>query len=76
MLRCLLLLSFLLVDHLAWGQPTVPYGHNPKAGPYATLRGVKLYYETYGRGAPLLLLHGNGGSSQDFQNTIPDFAQR
>ncbi|RYU76102.1 alpha/beta hydrolase [Hymenobacter persicinus] len=75
-MRCLLLLSFLLVGPLAWGQPPVPYGHNPKAGHYATLRGVKLYYETYGTGAPLLLLHGNGGSSQDFQQTIPYFAKR
>jgi pimeloyl-ACP methyl ester carboxylesterase len=24
--------------------------------------GVTLYYETYGQGEPLLLVHGNGGS--------------
>ena len=31
--------------------------------PHATAPdGVKLYYETYGQGTPLLLVHGNGGS--------------
>ncbi|RSK36100.1 alpha/beta fold hydrolase [Hymenobacter metallilatus] len=77
MLRaCLLLLPFLLTSQLALGQQAIPYGHNPAAGKYATVRGLKLYYETYGTGAPLLLLHGNGGSSQDFAKTIPYFAKK
>ena len=25
------------------------------------VNGIKLYYETYGSGTPLLLIHGNGG---------------
>lgn len=69
---CFLLL---LLSRLAAGQ-TVPYGHNPAAGHYATVRGIKLYYETYGAGPPLLLLHGNGGSSQEFGRNIPYFARR
>lgn len=73
--RSFLLLTFLLFTQLALGQ-VAPYGNNPAAGKYATVRGVKLYYETYGAGAPLLLLHGNGGSSKDFQKTIPYFAKR
>jgi len=59
---------------LAAGQ-TVPYGHNPAAGHYQAVGGVRLYYETYGAGPPLLLIHGNGGSIQDFKQTIPYFAQ-
>ena len=35
------------------------YGHNPKAGHYANVRGFKMYYEIYGNGEPLLLIHGN-----------------
>lgn len=73
--RLLLLLTLFLVTRLALGQ-VVPYGNNPAAGKYAAVRGVKLYYETYGAGAPLLLLHGNGGSSKAFQKTIPYFAKR
>lgn len=32
------------------------------AGHFATVNGIKLYYETYGSGPVLLLMHGNGGS--------------
>ena len=52
------------------------YGHNPKAGRYATIRGFKMYYEIYGKGEPLLLIHGNTGSINHFTMQIPYFAQR
>lgn len=62
------------------GQPTVaqpiPYGHNPAAGHYQLVRGVKLYYETYGKGPPLLLIHGNGDNISAWAKNIPYFAQR
>ncbi len=41
---------------------SVPYGINQEAGNYADVNGIKLYYEIYGKGEPLVLLHGNGGS--------------
>ena len=37
------------------------YGSNSDRGAYAQINGVRIYYERYGRGAPILLLHG--GSS-------------
>jgi pimeloyl-ACP methyl ester carboxylesterase len=40
----------------------IPYGNNPIAGKYLKINGITLYYETYGDGEPLLLIHGNGGS--------------
>ena len=40
----------------------IPYGANKDAGATFVHDGVKLYYETYGQGDPLLLVHGNGGS--------------
>lgn len=49
------------------------YGSNAKAGNYFDNRGFKMYYETYGTGAPLLIIHGNGGSIKDFTNQIPFF---
>ncbi|OUJ67693.1 hypothetical protein BXP70_28695 [Hymenobacter crusticola] len=52
---------------------TPPYGHNPAAGHYCQLPGVRLYYETYGRGEPLLLLHGNGESIRSFRKQIEAF---
>ena len=53
----------------AWAQsvtstPTavVPYGANKAASGTFVHDGVTLYYETYGDGEPLLVIHGNGGS--------------
>jgi pimeloyl-ACP methyl ester carboxylesterase len=33
-----------------------------------------MYYETYGKGEPLLFIHGNGGSLGNFSNQIPFFS--
>ena len=38
------------------------FGANPAAGGTFTHDGISLYYEVYGVGDPLLLVHGNGGS--------------
>src|SRR5215813_1534716 len=35
--------------------------------------GVELYYEVHGSGEPLLLIHGNGGSSRDLTAQIDYF---
>ena len=52
---------------------SVRYGSNPAAGKTFTHDGVKLYYEVYGSGEPLLLIHGNGGSIADFIPQIDHF---
>ena len=41
---------------------TVPYGANKSASGTFVHDGVNLYYEIYGEGEPLLLIHGNGAS--------------
>lgn len=53
----------------------IAYGNNPKVGKYANIRGINLYYETYGQGKPLLLIHGNGGSIRDWRYQIPYFSK-
>jgi pimeloyl-ACP methyl ester carboxylesterase len=35
-----------------------PYGNNPKAGHYVQATDAKIYYEVYGKGQPVVLLHG------------------
>ncbi|MBX0289672.1 alpha/beta fold hydrolase [Hymenobacter sp. HSC-4F20] len=62
--------------------PTLPnltnpqhYGENLQAGHYVTVKGGRLYYERYGKGTPLLLLHGNGQSIAAFQRQIGELAQ-
>ena len=56
--------------------PAVRYGANPAAGHTFTHDGVRLYYEVYGAGEPLLLVHGNGGSIGDFGAQIAHFRKR
>ena len=51
------------------------YGRNPKAGHYAKINGFNMYYETYGEGEPLLIIHGNGSSINSFTYQIPYFAK-
>src|SRR5579871_1436074 len=53
----------------------VNYGDNAAAGHYLATRGIRMYYETYGQGEPLLLLHINGGSINVFSYQIPYFAK-
>jgi pimeloyl-ACP methyl ester carboxylesterase len=55
---------------------TTIYGRNPKAGHYVNTRGFKMYYETYGQGEPLLIIHGNGGSINNFLYQIPFFSKQ
>jgi pimeloyl-ACP methyl ester carboxylesterase len=52
------------------------YGSNPAAGHTFMHDGVKLYYEVYGVGEPLLLIHGNGGSIADMRHQIAHFRRR
>jgi len=52
------------------------FGNNEAAGKYARIRGIKLYYEIYGQGEPLLMIHGNGGSISSFINQIPFFSKK
>ena len=50
------------------------YGKN-KSGKYIDLNNAKIYYEEYGQGEPLIFLHGNNGSIEDFYQQIPFFAK-
>jgi pimeloyl-ACP methyl ester carboxylesterase len=74
----ILLLPGIFVNNLA-AQNAVPdttkYGQNEKAGNFAAIRGIKMYYETYGAGEPLLIIHGNGGSISNFANQVPYFSK-
>jgi len=53
----------------------IPYGHNKAVGKFYDIRGFKMYCEIYGQGAPLLIIHGNGGSINNFIYQIPFFAK-
>ncbi len=60
-------------------KPKVPqfnYGNDKAHGKYLNTRGFKMYYETYGKGEPLLIIHGNGGSINNFSAQIPYFSKK
>lgn len=43
---------------------------------YATVNGLKMYYEIHGQGKPLVLVHGGGSTIQtNFEKIIPLFSQ-
>lgn len=49
---------------------------NMPHGKFAEVNGIKMYYETYGEGEPLLMLHGNGQSINAFMNQVDVFSQK
>ncbi len=51
------------------------YGNNVAAAHYATINGVRLYYEIYGQGPPLLVMHGNDGSIVSMSCQIAYFSK-
>src|SRR5680860_316553 len=53
-----------------------PYGDNQAVGKYVEINGAKIYYEEYGKGEPLLLIHGNGSSIKWMGNQIDYFKTR
>lgn len=50
-----------------------PYGNNESVGKSVEINGAKIYFEEYGKGEPLLLIHGNSGSIKDMGNQIDYF---
>ena len=54
----------------------VDFGNDSSKGKYITLNDAKIYYETYGSGEPLVLLHGNGGEISNFFKQIPELSKK
>ena len=65
---------FTLMSIVSFAQPAIPYGSNN--GKYQNVNGVKLYYEEYGQGTPLLLIHGGLSSIEGMAPLIPDLAKK
>src|SRR6185295_721332 len=67
-----ILISCLWTD-VTIGQPKIEYGSNN--GKYISILNTRIYYEEYGKGAPLLLLQGGMGSIGDFALCIPELSK-
>lgn len=55
----------------------IPYGNNPKAGYYVQVKDAKIYYEIYGKGQPVVVLHGGMfGSTVELAKIIDSLSVR
>jgi pimeloyl-ACP methyl ester carboxylesterase len=71
-IRNTLLVFIATLPLLVQGQ--INYGSNN--GKFLNIRGTKVYYEEYGKGIPLLMLHGGFGDISDFQKVIPKLSEK
>jgi pimeloyl-ACP methyl ester carboxylesterase len=64
---------------IMWGRPSAGsvafavwkmMSHEAHGGRYADINAVRIYYETYGSGPPVLILHGGTGKLEDMFNQI------
>lgn len=54
----------------------IPYGNNPATGKYLKVDDAKIYYERYGTGEPIVLLHGGlFGDISEYGKLIPKLAE-
>lgn len=72
----LFIFSFFSITSPAQQKTPVNYGNNPQAGSYYDNNGTKIYYEVYGEGKPVVILHGNGGSIRGRAAFIEEFAKK
>lgn len=73
---CLFLLIQIGLGGSLKAQHNPPYGNNPDAGKYIHINGVKHYYEVYGSGTPLLLIHGNSTATPGWAPQIGYFQKQ
>ncbi|GAB3325812.1 alpha/beta hydrolase [Larkinella ripae] len=76
--KLLTALLFTSVSVVAQSQSTdpIPYGSNPKTGRYLSVGDARIYYEVYGQGRPVVLLHGGLlGYIDEYRDLIPRLSQ-
>ena len=67
-----LLLAFCNQVKMSDKQTEKPIKYGSNHGKYATIHNTKIYYEEYGPGVPLLLLHQGLGSIENLAGIIPE----
>jgi pimeloyl-ACP methyl ester carboxylesterase len=73
-MKKLLFLGILFLSQTLLAQ--IPYGSNTKVGKRVQVGDISMYYEIYGKGEPLILLHGGYGSSEMMGGMIEAFSKK
>lgn len=73
-MKKLLFLGMLMFSQTVFSQ--IPYGSNTKVGKRVQVGDISMYYEIYGKGEPLMLLHGGYGSSEMMGGMIEAFSKK
>jgi pimeloyl-ACP methyl ester carboxylesterase len=79
LIRFYLLLLLINLPARAVGQQTSreAYGENAKAGRYLNVGDARIYYEIYGQGKPVVLLHGGlFGYINEYEHLIPRLSEK
>ena len=63
------IVTFLINSDVDAQEPVAPNGK------FATIKGLKIYYEDSGKGMPLLLLHGFKGTASDWKPFTPELSK-
>lgn len=69
------MLSCFLLPNASFSQVGVYVDYGSNNGETIVIDGTKIYYETYGKGVPLLLLHGGLSSIKGFASVIPELSK-
>ncbi len=72
----LFLLFFQSIKTNAQDNFKTPYGNNKKVGEYVKINGAKIYYEQYGKGEPLLIIHSCGTDIKAMEYQIDYFKDK
>ncbi|OFX84002.1 MAG: hypothetical protein A2W99_03375 [Bacteroidetes bacterium GWF2_33_16] len=71
----ILLLATFQISQI-YSQEFEKLGANDSTGRYIKVNDIVMYFECYGSGHPLLLVHGNNGSMKSFYYQVKDFSKK
>jgi pimeloyl-ACP methyl ester carboxylesterase len=74
-MKLTLLLTCIAIAAIGQKKP-IEIGSNPAAGGFFKNGAVNVYYEMYGAGKPLVIIHGNGGSIRGRASFIEEFSKK
>lgn len=70
-----IIIVLLILANSLHAQIDIPYGNNAETGTFIEVNDVQMYYEVYGKGEPLLLIHGNKTGIKGWKLQIDSFSK-